>query len=1099
MSRLQSYAVFVGITLLGACGGALAQVERASIVGTIRDSSGSVVPGVTVKVVNQGTTNTTSLQTDQAGEYSATNLTPGAYTIEAEKAGFSRRVYRDFVVQVAQMARLDITLEVGAVEQTVEVSGEAPLLQTENAAVGQVISSQPISELPLNGRNFAQLAVLAPGVTGLTYAQTGTINAGGRPDELRPGGTTLEANGARDSSNQLLIDGVDNTEMIAQTFIVRPTVDGLQEFKVLTNNAGAEFGRAGGAVVITSTKSGTNDFHGSLFEFLRNSDLDAKNFFDRPNPFPIPEYRLNDFGATLGGPILKNRTFFFVDYEGTRERLGQTIVTTVPTPAMQAGNFQGATASGIFDPQTTTPSGNSYSRQPFPGNVIPASRFDPVAAQIVALYPAPQTSALANNYVASPIKQSTTDRGDVRIDHQITQSQNLFGRYSADSSRLIIPDTFNTVIGGNENSFAGPDTILGQNMVAGYNNVISPNVVAEYRLGFTKFKNFLLPTDLTAPVWNTIPGRETSDPFQPSAPIISPSGYAGLGNARSDPLIRREHTFENIADVSVQRGSHNFKFGVDARHREISETASPPGQSAFGRFSFDGSFTNNPLSPNGTGNAIASMLLGFPSSTVRDLFIPGTAHVFTNETNLYIRDEWRATKSLTLNLGIHYEINTPFHEGNNYWGNVNPVTGQLLLAGQNGVSSTANVQTDYKAIGPRVGFAYQLNSKTVMRGGYGIFYDPQGNQGTTIRQERQFPFDLIYTLSPGSLFPGNSVSQGFITLAQIEPLNLNNPFGSLKAIAFDFRNASIQQFNYGFQRQLSNSSVVTVTYVGTLGRHLTWSDPIDQPAPGPGTIQTRRPFNSLYPNVTAISYLESAGNSEFQSLQTVFEKRMGRGLYLNANWVWSHSMDNAPYDGGADGPIPQNPLNRRADWASSNNDVRHRLNVYATYELPFGPGRKFSTGSSAFNRYVVGGWQIDGIAVMQSGQPFTVTTASAPTNTGTAGRADVVPGVANYPASRGPSLWFNPAAFTTPQPYNWGNSGRNVLTGPRAINFDFTAEKKFLFTETKQLWFRSEFFNAVNHPQFAIPASTIGSTGVGTISSTARPSRQIQFGLKLLF
>src|ERR1700720_4036791 len=612
-------AVLFVLICLGGGTRAFAQVERASIVGTIRDSTGSVVPGVAVKVINQATNATENLQTDSAGDYSATNLTPGTYSVEAEKSGFTRRVYRDFVVQVAQVARLDITLAVGAVEQTVEVTGETPLLQTENASVGQVIAEKPISELPLNGRNFAQLAVLAPGVTGLTYAQTGTINAGARPDELRPGGTTIEANGARDSSNQLLIDGIDNTEMIAQTFIVRPTVDGLQEFKVLTNNAGAEFGRAGGAVVITSTKSGSNQFHGSLFEFLRNSDLDAKNFFDRPNPFPIPEYRLNDFGATTGGPIIKNRTFFFVDYEATRERQGQTVVTTVPTAAMKAGNFQGVAANDIYDPSTTTPSGSSYSRVRFHNDMIPASLFDPIAAQIVALYPAPQTSALANNYVANPLRQNTTDRGDLRIDHQITPTQNLFGRYSADSSRLIVPDTFNTVIGGNENAFAGPDTILGQNAVLGYNYVISPNVVAEYRLGFTKFKNFLLPTTLTAPVWGQIPGRETSDPFQPSAPIISPSGYGGLGNSRSDPLIRREHTIENMGDVSIQRGSHNFKIGTDIRHREISETASPPGQSAFGRFNFDSSFTNNPLSPGGTGNAVASMLLGDPASTVRDL------------------------------------------------------------------------------------------------------------------------------------------------------------------------------------------------------------------------------------------------------------------------------------------------------------------------------------------------------------------------------------------------------------------------------------------------------------------------------------------------
>jgi hypothetical protein len=1092
-----SRIVLVAVSLLGSHV-VWGQVERASIVGTIRDNTGSVVPGVSVKVTNQGTNTSALLHTDGAGDYSATNLTPGVYTIEAETPGFSRRVYRDFTVQVAQVARLDITLEIGTVEQTVDVTAETPLLQTENAAVGQVISAQPISELPLNGRNFAQLALIAPGVTGLSYAQTGTIGAGTRPDEMRPGGTTIEANGARDSSNQLLLDGIDNSELIADTFIVRPTVDGLQEFKVMTNNAGAEFGRAGGAVIVTSTKSGTNRFHGSVFEFLRNSDLDAKNFFDRPNPVPIPPYKLNTFGGTIGGPILKNRTFFFVDYEGTRERLGQTVVVTVPTAAMKSGNFQGITTNGIFDPLTTTQVGSTYTRQRFPNDIVPASRFDPIAAKLVALYPLPQTSALANNYVANPVKQSTTDRGDVRIDHQISANQTLFGRYSGDSSRLFIPDTFNTQIGGNENSFAGPDDVLGQNMVVGYNRVMSPTVVAEYRLGFTKYKMFLLPTTLTDPVWSTIPGRETSDPFQPSAPIISPSGYAGLGNARSDPLIRREHMFENIGDVTWQHGSHNFKFGFDIRKREISETASPPGQSAFGRFNFDSSFTNNPASTAGTGQVIASMLLGDPASTVRDLFIPGTAHVFTNEYNMYARDVWRIGAKLTLNLGLHYEINTPFTESNNYWVNFDPVTATLLLAGKN-ASSTANIQTDHHAIGPRVGFAYQVSNKTVVRGGYGMFYDPQGNQGTNIRQERQFPYDLIYSLSPGSLFPGNTVSQGFFTLASIGPINVNSPFGSLKAVAPDYRNAAIYQFNWGVQRQLTSSTVVTLTYVGTLGRHLTWSLPLDQPSPGPGTIQTRRPYYAQFPSVTGISYLESAGNSEFESLQTVFEKRFSHGLYLNANWVWSHSMDNAPYDGGVDGPIPQDPTNRRKDWASSNNDARNRLNVYGTYELPFGPGKRFGNNTSAFNKYVVGGWQIDAIALMQSGQPFTVTTASAPTNTGTAGRADVVPGASQYPATRSVSQWFIPAAFTTPVAYNWGNAGRNILNGPPAANFDFTAEKKFLFTEARQVWFRAEFFNAPNHPQFGMPAAIIGGTGVGTISGTARPSRQIQFALKFLF
>src|SRR5215469_4992691 len=708
--------LFFGTLALALLPLAQAQVERATLAGTITDDSGAVLPGVAIKVTNEATNTSINLETDAAGDYRAVNLTPGSYSIQAEKSGFQRHLTKSLVLQVAQEARLDIQLRLGGVEQTIEVSAAAPLLQTEGSTVGQVIDTKPMETLPLNGRNIVQLAVLAPGVTGLSYAQTGTINSGLRPDELRPGGTTLLANGARDSSNQLLLDGIDNTEMISQTFVVRPAVEGVQEFKAMTNNAGAEYGRAGGAVLVTSTKSGGNSFHGSAFEYLRNSTFDAKNFFDRGD-LPIPQYQLNQFGGSVGGPIIHSKTFFFADYEGFREKQGQTKVITVPTAAAKAGNFAGIAKNGIFDPATTTPvtSGGTtvYTRTRYPGGIIPACTVDPLSAKIVALYTNPQTSALVNNYIANPEKLSNLDRGDIRIDHQITANQSLFGRYSIDNSDLHIPNTFDTRIGGNEDSFAGPDAVRGQNGVIAYNRVFSPTVIGEYRFGFTKYTQFLLPEQLTDPIWSQIPGRDTSDPFQPSAPMISPSGYVGLGNARSEPLIRREHMFENVANVSWEKGKHGFKFGVDIRQRLISETASPPGQSAFGRFTFTAGFTNNPSSTGGTGDAIASMLLGFPSTTVRDFFIPGTAHVRTNEFNYYARDEWRVTDKLTLSLGIHYEINTPFTEDNNYWVNWNPSNAQLLIAGQN-ASSTANVNTDFSAIGPRVGIAYQYDRKTVI-------------------------------------------------------------------------------------------------------------------------------------------------------------------------------------------------------------------------------------------------------------------------------------------------------------------------------------------------------------------------------------------------
>ena len=1081
-----------------------AQVERATITGALTDKNGAVVPDATVRITQESTNETKTLQTDSAGEYTASNLQPGSYTVEAEKDGFSKHINKGFVVQVGQTARLDVVMEVGSVTQSVEVTDAIPVLQSESASVGQVIGTTAVQQLPLNGRNLTQLAVIAPGVTGLNYAPTGTIGSGIRPDELRPGGTTIEANGARDSANKLLLDGVDNTEMIAQTQIVRPSVESLQEFNIITSNAGPEYNRGAGAILVTSTRSGTNSLHGSVYEYIRNSDVDAKNFFVRPNT-PIPLYRLNDFGGRLGGPIMRNKAFFFANYEGYYEQSAGTQVNSVPTMLERQGNFQGV--ANIFDPLTTVASGSSYKRTQFVNNIIPASRFDPISYQLINAYPLPQTSALVNNIVTYPLKKSNDNRGDARVDYQISPSQTFFARYSVDDTQIQMPNTFNNVIGGSEGAFSGPEADRGQQGVLSYNRLITAHLVGEYRFGFNRFTSFLLPSQLTSPIWAEIPGKQPQPGFQPKgagpgpvAPIISPSGFGGLGNSRSEPEIRREHLWENIGNVSWEHGRHNFKFGIDTLHHLISETDSPPGQSPFGRFNFDSNFSNNPASTTGTGNAMASFLLGYPASTVRDLFLPGTAHVFGNEYNIYGGDNWRITQKLTLNIGLHYEINTPYADAHNYWVNFNPVNAAVEVAGQNGVSKSANWQTDYGSIGPRLGFAYTLNERTVLRGGYGAFYDPQANQGTTIRQERQWPFDLIYTISPGTLFPSNTVSQGFLTSTEIPPATFANPFGSLKGIDHHFKNASGQQFNLSMQRQLTGRSSFTMGWVASITHHLSWNNPIDQPAAGPGNIQARRPFNTQYPNVTSIAYYESVGVGSYNSLQTSFQERLSRGFFLTANYVWAHALDNAPYDGGVDGPIPQNPFDRNADYANSDNDIRNRVNVYGTYELPFGPGRSFLNGNSILDRFVLGGWQANGIFVGQSGLPFTVTISGTATNTGaSASRANVVPGAAQYPATKTITNWFNPSAFTSPTPYNWGNVGRNTLRGPREVNLDGSLEKHFPIKESTALLFRVEFFNMFNHPQFQVPAAVINSGGAGTITSTSNTARQIQAALRLTF
>jgi hypothetical protein len=1098
-------SLFIVPCLLALSLTASAQVERATITGTVTDTSGAAIPNATVRVTEESTNVVTNLQTDSAGQYTANNLTPGSYTVQVEKSGFQSHVNKGFVIQVFQTARLDVALSVGSIEQSVEVTTSVPLLQSENASVGQVITTQAIDQLPLNGRNMSQLAIIAPGVTGLNYAQSGTIAAGARPDELRPGGTTIEANGSRDGANKLLLDGIDNTEMIAQTFVVRPSVDGLQEFAVLTSDVSAQFDRGIGAIVVTSTRSGTNALHGSGYEYLRNSYVDAKNYFVAPGA-RSPAYRLNDLGGRLGGPIKRNKTFFFVNYEGYFERAASTLVTTVPTLAERQGNFQGV--AHIYDPLTTTPSGSTYTRTEFANDTIPSNRFDSIAYQLVNAYPAPQTSALANNYTTYPLKVSNDNRGDIRIDHQISSTQTLFGRYSLDDTQIQMPNTFNDVIGGNENSFSGHQADRGQQGVIAYTKVFPRNLVAEYRFGFDRYTSFLIAPKLSSPIFAQIPGNLPNPGYQPvaagapanSAPIISPSGFGGLGNSRGEPQIRREHTIEDVGDVSWLRGAHSFKLGVDIIQHMISETDTPPSQSGWGRFNFDGNFTNNPASPSGTGNTMASMLLGYPTQTAKDYFIPGTAHVLSNEYNMYALDDWRVTHKLTLNLGIHYEIDTPYHEAHNFMVNFNPANGAVELAGRNGVSNSANWMTDYGSIGPRVGFAYSFNNKIVLRGGYGVFFDPQTQAGTTIRQHRQWPFDLIYIITPGSLFPQNTVSQGFVTPSQIPSSVLANPYGTLKGIQSNFKNASGQEFNLALQTQLSEKSSFTLGYVGSIGRHLSWTYPLDQPSPGPGNIQARRPYNTQYPNVTAISFLESVGTSNFNSMQASFQQRLTHGLFVTANYVWAHAFDNAPFDGGADGPVPQDPTNRNADWASSDNDIHNRVNIYGSYELPFGPGKPFINKDSVLNHFVLGGWQINGIFVGQSGLPFTVTTSGTPTNTGaSAGRADVVPGVAQYPTTKTVKQWFNPAAFSVPTAYNWGNSKRNILRGPDEINLDASAEKKFPVKEGTDLLFRFEAFNMLNHAQFQIPAAVIAVGGVGSITSTSNTARQLQGTIRLTF
>ena len=502
-----------------------------------------------------------------------------------------------------------------------------PLLQTESASVGQVISREAVNALPLNGRNFVQLAILAPGVSGLDYAQPGTINTGKRPDELRPGGTAIQVNGGVSLSNQVLLDGIDNTEMISQTFIVRPAVEGIQEFKVLTNNAGAEYGRSVGAVVVVTTKSGSNQFHGSLFEFLRNERFDARNFFARTDA-PKPPFKLNQYGASLGGPILKNRTFFFANYEGYREVFGDTQLVTRAGGADSQRRFPGHRSERDLRSADHGCQSGRRRRDPAPfperhdsGEPLRPDRRRPgeYVALAAACRPGQQLCGQSDQ-----AEQHSSRRWAARSS-ALRQGYAVLPLSRPTGADMTIPDTFDTHIGGNEASFAGDDNVKGRSLVGAWTHSFTPSTIGDFRYGYTQFNMSLLPTTLTNPLWKTIPGRQTTIRSSRRRRSWAPPGTPALGNARSTPLIRDQKMHEMVANISSLKNNHNLKFGVDFRFRTSGETASPPGESAFGRWVFDPTYTRNPASPGGTGETIATMLLGYPIAIRRDVFLPGTA------------------------------------------------------------------------------------------------------------------------------------------------------------------------------------------------------------------------------------------------------------------------------------------------------------------------------------------------------------------------------------------------------------------------------------------------------------------------------------------
>lgn len=1091
-SCVNARAVVSVLTILFLKTLSVGQANTGTILGTVKDAAGAAVPSATVTVTNVRTQVTTIVSTNDAGDYIAPFQLPGEYQVSVEQINFKKAVRSGITLQVGEKAKADITLEIGEISETVTATAEAPLVRSEGSEIAQVIEGRPIVELPLSsatGRNFTGLVTLVPGTI-----RTNPVGLFDAPQ----GNSSFSVNGQRDGANNYTVDGADNNESLLGIVSVLPPPDAIAEFKIQTNSYAAEFGRAGGAVVSVATRSGTNDLHGSVYEFIRNDAFDARGPFDGAK---LPSLRQNEYGGSIGGPIKKNRTFFFFDYVHFKQRAGQSFITTVPTLLQRQGIFLASEgAPPIFNP---------FTGEQFVNNTIPADMIDPIAQSIINLYPLPnlpgtvvENQGVANNFSGTSEQQQDADRFDLRIDHVLTEKDNLSGRYSFFNAKTAQTPLFGEVAIGSVPSRVGQGDARNQNLALTDIHTFSSDKINELRVAYSRIvTNFFgfdsgenTAADLGIPNINIFGDTSTG------LPVINIEGLTSLGTDAPIPAIRTEENYQLVDNFTYIRGAHNLKFGVDLR-RFRGDFFQISLESPRGRFDFDRNFTSDDGRVD-TGLGVASLLLGFPSLERRGV-ISDTPRNRLTQYFFFAQDDFKVSRKLTINYGLRYEYYSPAVDQRDNQSNFDIASGQVLLAGR-GDNSRSLVTSDKNNFAPRIGFAYSVNDRTVIRSGYGISYFPDkfGASGGTLNTN--FPFITLQQINPPDPFtpaPALSLESG---IAPPTSADLSQPslalVGDITAFDPDYKIGYVQFWNLTVQRQLFSDLVLEAAYVGTKGTHLFGNLHVNlnQPEPGPGPLDPRRPFASIAPEAVNIFLRDSSQSSIYHSLQAKAEKRFGRGLYFLNSYTWSKSIDDAAF-----AIDPQNV--RGTTRGPSTFDVRHLFTNSTLYELPVGRGRRFGTNMNSILDGFIGGWQVNGIYTFRTGLPATVSLSSglvaSTLNNGGANRPDLV-GDPNLPSDeRTIERFFNTDAFAAPptDSFRFGNIGRNTIRGPNFSNLDLSVFKTFYFQERYALQFRSEFFNLPNHPNYGLPNTTLGTAGFGTISSLAGNNRQIQFALKFSF
>ncbi len=1050
---------------------ATAQVATADIVGRITDNSGAVLPGVTVNVVNTATRAARTAITGDTGDFVVNLLPIGTYTVSIELQGFQPQTTQ-VTVASGDRARVDAKLQLGTVSEQIQVTAEAQLVQTDTSTVSSIMNEKAVQDLPVNGRNFIRLVQMVPGAT---EGGVNALSSGNRPDDRRQT-SAVSINGAGDNQNNQMIDGMDNNERAIGTIGVKPSMDAIAEIKVQTNLYSAETGRTGGGVINILTKSGSNDFHGSGFEFMRNDRFDARNFFATTKPL----LRQHQFGGSLGGPIVRDRTFFFADYEGFRQRQGQTNLLTVPTVKMRSGDFSELSAA-IYDPLTNA-------RVQFPGNVIPGNRLDPIATRYMALYPLPTSAGQANNYASTTIRTQNSSTADFRVDHRFDDKNSIFGRYSINDLTTVTPGGCPTTadgiqpgcLTGTNAGFPGPNTTTATAFQANWVRIFTPTLISEFKAGYVRTDIESLPANYGMNLSQKFGLPNVNiDQIASGLALMNVAGYTVLGDTQNIPLINKNFTRQVGGSLTMTRGGHNLKMGASVvlRRFSVQQSGSPNGI-----FAFDATMTR---SATGTGgNALASFLLGYPT-TVQRQHSPFDPRYHTNEPAAYVQDDWRANSWLTVNLGLRYDVFTPFTEEHNQLSNLDLATSTVLIAGQNGVSRTAGVKTDYSDIGPRVGFAATLPGAWVLRGGYGISYFP-GNIAS-FAYMKNAPFVTSYgpVTSDGSILggiPNLFLAQG-LPLPVAPATGARDLTGTFRAVALDFKSTRVQQFNVIGEKEIAGN-VVGVGYIGSRGDRVALNPNVDLAPPGPAAVQPRRVYSGTLPNLNTINVFQSIYETSYDAMQLAFQRRYRGGLSLNTHYTLAHATSTALSTWDVN-------LIERSDAAQ---DARHHWVLSANYDLPWGKSLKGIAGG------VLAGWQINAIANWQSGIPFGVTNNTARMNTGGTDRPDMVANPELPKDQRTLAHWFNTDAFVAQALYTPGSAPPIVLHGPPQRRLDLSLFKDVTLRNPWKLQLRAEIYNVTNTPSFQNPSGALGSAAFGSISSTGNaPPRQMQFAAKLLF